>query len=333
MNARNATKLISPIVSFIIPVLNGEKYIERCLLSIRNLAFPSDAYEIIIIDNGSTDRTHQIIAMLGFKFLIIKGLNVSALRNQAAKHANGSYFAFVDSDVELSPSWIEKALASFGDKTVIASGCFPQVPPNATWVQATWDIHQSKHQLMTTRRAVSWLPSMNLVVRRADFLAIGGFNEGLETAEDVDLCYRLGARGTILCNPTMEAIHWGEAHDLRTFWRKEVWRGLGNLKGMRSHGVRSDELPSLGYPLYMLMMTLFCMVAVLIDLWQWRIRFMPFGLFGLTLPAICLALNTAYRAQSPEALLRLFVLYCVYGSARAYSIVRTYMRRFGSRTR
>src|SRR5262245_29677424 len=174
-----------PTVSFIIPVLNGETYIERCLLSIKNLISPGCTYEVIIIDNGSTDQTHHIIVNLGFKFHVIKGVNVSALRNQGTKQAKGRYFAFVDSDVELSRSWLENALSSFREKTVVASGCFPRVPPNATWVQATWDIHQSKRRSITTKQTVAWLPSMNLVVRREEFLAIGGFNEDLETAEDV----------------------------------------------------------------------------------------------------------------------------------------------------
>jgi len=325
--------MISPTVSFIIPVLNGERYIERCLLSIKNLISPVYTYEVIIMDNGSTDKTHQIIATLGFQFHVIKGVNVSALRNQGTKQANGRYFAFVDSDVELSPSWLESALNSFSDNTVVASGCFPRVPPDATWVQATWDIHQSQRQSITTKQTVAWLPSMNLVVRREDFLRIVGFDEDLETAEDVDLCYRLGSRGTILYKPAMEAIHWGEAQDLKTFWRKEIWRGSGNLKGILSHGLRWDELPSLGYPLYVLMVTLLCMAAPPIDLWHWRILLMPFGLFALTLPAMCLAINTAYRTQRLEALPKLFVLYLIYGLARAYSIARTCMRSFGSRKR
>lgn len=314
--------MTSPILSFVIPVLNEERHIKRCLLSIKNLAVHYYTYEVIIIDNGSTDNTHQIIANLGFKFHILKGVNVGTLRNQGARQASGHYLAFVDSDVELANSWLKNVLSSFTDKTVVASGCFPRVPPNATWVQTTWDIHQSKRQSMTARKAAAWLPSMNLVVRRDDFLAIGGFNEDLETAEDVDLCYRLGTRGTILCNPAMEAIHWGEAHDLKSFWRKEVWRGLGNLKGMLSHGLRRDELPSLGYPLYVLMAILFCTTAVLIDLWRWHILLMPFGLFAFTLPAMGLAIHAAYRAESLKALLRLFILYFIYGLARAYAIVR-----------
>ena len=89
---------------------------------------------------------------------------------------------------------------------------------------------------------------MAFIVRRNEFLTSGGFAEDLETAEDVDLCYRLGQQGTILYNPSMEAVHWGEDPDLATFWSKEVWRGKGSLKGIFAHGMRWDELPSIGYP-------------------------------------------------------------------------------------
>jgi hypothetical protein len=47
-------------------------------------------------------------------------------------------------------------------------------------------------------------------------------------------------------------VHWGEARNLLGFWRKEVWRGTSNLKGVIGHGLSLDELPSLGYPLYVL---------------------------------------------------------------------------------
>ena len=67
----------------------------------------------------------------------------------------------------------------------------------ATWVQRTWDIHGGRWS-QAEKPKVTWLPSMNLLVRRNAFLSIGGFNEGLETADDVDLCYRLAWYGTIL---------------------------------------------------------------------------------------------------------------------------------------
>ena len=89
-------------ISFIIPVWNDEKNIARCLRSIRNLDFSQLTYEVVILDNGSTDTTHLIIEEMGFPFRVIEKVHVSELRNRGAAVAQGEYLAFIDSDVELS---------------------------------------------------------------------------------------------------------------------------------------------------------------------------------------------------------------------------------------
>ena len=311
----------NPLLSFIIPVFNDEKNIDRCLHSIKNLVFPEKDYEVLVLDNGSTDGTIHILRELEVPFKVIAKVHVSVLRNNGARLSQGDFLAFVDSDVELSLYWAEHSLAAFHDPMVVATGCFPEVPGEATWVQQAWDIHQRGRQTATSR-PISWLPSMNLVVRRKDFWAVGGFNEQLETAEDVDLCYRLSQRGTILWSPTMKAIHWGEARDLVTFWRKEVWRGIGNFKGVLSHGFRWDELPSLGYPVWVIGLIVALGIGSFIDLWRGQFIFSLLSLVFLLLPAFFLSVNTAWAARCPASVPPLFVLYLTYGLARAYSVVK-----------
>ena len=310
-----------PLVSFVIPVLNGEHDIARCLNAIRSQNFKSNQYEVLIVDNGSTDRTQQIVRDLGFHVDVISGVTVAALRNQAAKSARGDYLAFVDADVEIKPHWLRHGLSIFENSSTVAAGCFPRAPSPPTWVQKAWEAHQCGRQDRNSQRPVSWLPSMNLLVRRDTFVKVGGFNERLDTAEDVDLCYRLGQLGSILCVPGMKAIHWGEARDLKIFWRKEVWRGKGNLRGVLAHGLRWDELPSLGYPMYILCLLLALVLSCVLDLSnrQFVMTLSSFGL--LILPALGLAIATIRRAGQPTALPGLFLLYLVYGFARAYSMV------------
>lgn len=312
----------SPLVSFVIPVFNSEKDIARCLRSIQQLRIAPEIYDVVILDNGSTDQTHRIMKELGFDFQVLPKVTVSALRNRGATLARGRYLAFVDSDVELSRNWLQSGLPVFDDATVVASGCFPGVPCNATWVQRTWDLHQRGRHADVNPRPIAWLSSMNLLVRKDVFLAIGGFNEELRTAEDVDLCYRLGQRGTLLCNPAMAAVHWGEARDLKIFWRKEVWRGLGNLRGVFSHGFRWDELPSLGYPLYTACLVVLLTLGIVLDLWYRQFLFVPVMTALLSLPALLLALNTVRLVKQPTAFFQLFVLYFLYGLARAYAAIK-----------
>lgn len=319
-----------PSLSFIIPVYNDQTNITRCVRSITALHNFRQDDEVIILDNGSTDGTHQILHQLGFQFEVIEDLHVSALRNRGAQMAKGDLLAFVDSDVELFPEWLENSIPMFCDPMMVAAGCFPEVPTEATWVQRAWDVHQRGRQ-PSSPFPIAWLPSMNLMVRREAFQSIGGFNENLETAEDVDLCYRLANHGGILCNPAMKAIHWGEAKDLATFWRKEVWRGIGNVRGLYSHGFRLDELPSVGYPLYVLLLVVMCGLGIGVDLWKGHVWMSLPSFIFLVFPAVVLALNTARRAHRPSLVPSLFVLYLIYGLARACSVIKSFLPRSKSR--
>lgn len=312
----------SPLVSFVIPVLNGEKYIERCLLSIKNQRCSEVNFEVIVLDNGSTDQTAAIVHRLGVHCEVLPKLTVSGLRNSGVQKACGVLIAFVDADVELTENWLQEALAVLRDCEIVACGCMPAVPTDATWVQKTWDLHQRVRPSKFTSETVPWLSSMNLTVRREAFAKVGGFNESLLTSEDVDLCYRLGKIGKIVLCPGMAAIHWGEAPNLSTFWRKEVWRGLGSFKGVLSHGLRVDELPSLGYPLFILSLLLALALGTVIDGFRGQLFLAPLAAFILVVPAVLLSLNTARITKCPNAVVSLFTLYLIYGFARAFSLVK-----------
>ena len=314
-----------PSVSFVIPVFNDEANIGRCVRSIQDQGYPLQ-YEIIVLDNGSTDETHHCLKNLGVSFEVIEHVHVSSLRNRGAQLAQGDFLAFVDSDVELSEHWMVKGLAEFHNPGIIAIGCFPRIPEGATWVQRAWDIHQRGRQLQRSE-PIAWLPSMNLLVRRDAFWAVGGFNEDLETAEDVDLCYRLSEKGMILNDPMMAAVHWGEARTVPIFWKKEVWRGIGNVKGLWSHGLRLDELPSLGYPLYMFVMGLAVVGGGLVDWWVGQFLWGGVALSLLILPGLLLASNTVRQSSQPRQFIPLSVLYVTYGLARAFSLIKACLPR------
>ena len=318
--------MTQPLVSFIIPVLNGEDFIGRCLRSIRQQMFSGGEYEVLVIDNGSTDRTLQIIQELGIAYEVVQKLKVSGLRNYGVSKTKGEYLAFIDSDVEIFSDWIEHAVFGLKHQRVVAGGCFPMIPLESTWVQKTWDLHQRRHEVSTTMQPISWLPSMNLIVRRKDFIAINGFNEKLVTAEDVDFCYRLGERGDIICNPNMRATHWGEAPDIKTFWRKESWRGLGNLPGLFSHGFQWNELPSIGYPIYHLVVGLLFLLGSIIGFFTLQFWIFPLFLLLLIAPAFLLAVHTIILTKDLFYFPQLFFLYQLYGWARAFAIVKSICR-------
>jgi glycosyltransferase involved in cell wall biosynthesis len=103
--------MYKPIVSVVIPTKNSGKTIETCLKSIKLQTFPN--FEVIVVDNYSTDKTGEIARELGVKMLLI-GPERSAQRNYGAKHSSGEFLFFVDSDMELTPKVLEKCVEKAG---------------------------------------------------------------------------------------------------------------------------------------------------------------------------------------------------------------------------
>ncbi len=248
-------------VSIIIPAFNEEKHLPLCLASIAGLNWPKDRLEVIVVDNGSTDDTCRIAESAGAVLLKAPGKTVSGLRNLGARHASGSILAFVDADCTVAPDWLIRASAYFDDHTAAAWGAPPGIPDDATWVQKTWYLVRQKEQPV---QKVDWLESMNLFVRKQQFLQINGFDESLVTCEDVDFSYRMAQFGTIVSDRSIRVRHLGEAPTLGIFLKKEIWRGKGNFTGMMKHGLTRKEIPSLAVPLYF---ALFIPALVLITLW------------------------------------------------------------------
>lgn len=92
-----------PKFSIIVPVYNTEKYLKRCLDSIRNQTFKN--YEVIIVNDGSTDNSSDIISKYPFKIINQKNQGLSMARNNGVKESSGEYLIFLDSD-----DYIEKDL-------------------------------------------------------------------------------------------------------------------------------------------------------------------------------------------------------------------------------
>jgi GT2 family glycosyltransferase len=160
---------------------------------------------------------------------------------------------------------------------------------------------------------------MNLFVRKKHFFEIGGFNESLETCEDVDFCYRIKRHGKIVSDSTIGVIHYGEAATLREFAGKEIWRGRGNLRGIISHGFSLKELPSLAIPVYfgVLLPLLFLFAIITVNL-KWLVA----GLVFLLLPDLAVIIRVRNKIADRPDILRLLALLQVYFFSRTIAVIK-----------
>lgn len=303
-------------VSFIIPARNSEATLEECLSSIYAQTGGCGVFEVLLIDNGSSDRTVDIAKGKGARVLEGPGLTVGALRNLGARNARGRIFAFVDSDCVISSSWLDNALPLFDDQQVGIVGAPTSVPENGTWVQSAWYMHRKKTKI---REFVTWLPTENLLVRREVFEKINGFNEMLVTCEDVDLCYRIGESHKIISDFSISAVHLGEARTLRDFFRKERWRGKGNFRGIFLHGLRIDEIPSLLMVGYGLTAMLLFIVGIFRAFYYSDINTLSVSIVFWVFPPIAMAIRTSLKVRKFKGVFPLTLLYAVYIAARTVS--------------
>lgn len=307
------------LFSIIIPAYNEEKSLPGCLESLKNQNLPANDFEVIVIDNGSTDQTPNIVKNYGATLIVNKEKNVSGLRNLGAQMAQGEVLAFIDADCTAASNWLTAASKYINNEKVSAWGGVPGVPDDATWVQKSWYNLRKKTEKVL---AVEWLESMNLFVRKSTFLNLGGFNESLVTCEDVDFSYRLGEQGKIIADQDISVLHLGEAATIKAFIRKEFWRGLSNFQGLFSHRLKLSELPSLALPVYFaIFLPLIVLLSIIVDG-----AYMKYlALAAILLPGIAVWYKLINKQLTTVEILKLQVLLHIYFAVRSVSAFKGLM--------
>ena len=197
-------------VSVIIPVLNGAHTIGDTLRSLANQA-PVDAHrETIVVDNGSTDGTVELVGGLGVRLLHEAISGAAAARNCGLRAASGEIVVLCDADTVLTRRWLAEMLAAFDDPDVtLAAGrivCYPPKTGPERYLAGcgVYDVERA-----VARPWFPLAPSGNMAVRRAAALAVDGFDEAMLTAEDADFCYRVlrAYPGAITYRPAAMLFH------------------------------------------------------------------------------------------------------------------------------
>lgn len=242
----SVTRVVGPVLSFVVPVRTDAEHLRRCLASIRRSACGMSV-EVLVVDNGSTDDSAEVARKAGARVIAMPERRVAELRNAAARLAESDLIAFVDADHEIDPEWSGAAVELLQDASTSAVGSQYRAPREGTWVQRMYD-RLRRHQ--PGSREADWLPSGNLVVRKSAFDRIGGFDTSLETCEDVDFCQRLIASGgRLLSTDRLRSIHRGDPQTLRALFLGELWRGRDNLRVSLRAPVRWGALPSIAIPI------------------------------------------------------------------------------------
>jgi glycosyltransferase involved in cell wall biosynthesis/4-amino-4-deoxy-L-arabinose transferase-like glycosyltransferase len=183
--------------SVIVPVYNGEEHLGRCLDALQ--ASSVAPLEIIVVDDGSTDRSGELARAKGVSVISTGSRSGPAhARNRGAGEARGDILVFIDADVAVHPDTLEKILAAFSAQLDLQAlmGSYDDAPAERSVISLYKNLlHHYVHQ-QGRRRALTFWAGCG-AVRRRTYLELGGMNETYTrpSIEDIEMGYRLHQRG------------------------------------------------------------------------------------------------------------------------------------------
>lgn len=222
---------VYPSVSVIVPIYNGEAALPELVERLLGQQYPADRVEFLLIDNGSGDRTPQILqlaASQGHPLRAIPYSNIQssyAARNAGIAAATGKILAFTDADCHPEPNWLAALVQPFSDASVGLVAGEIKALPGQNWLERYADRQGTLSQHNTLNH--SFLPygqTANLAVRAEILGQVGLFRPHLTTGGDADLCWRI-QQGT-----DARIVH---AADAVVYHRHR-----NSLKGLRSQWYR-----------------------------------------------------------------------------------------------
>lgn len=241
-----------PDLSVVVPTYNRRAGILRLLRALEEQTFPSDRFEVMVVNDGSTDGTGAALAALKtpYRLRVLEQANdgPAAARNAGLQQAQGRLIVFLDDDVAPSPELLEAHVDAQGDADdlVVVGPMYPPTDwPRSAWVR--WEERQLLKQYDAMDRGLypctpRQFYTGNASAPRALLLRAGGFDPRFKRAEDVELAFRLWALGArFQFEANADVVHYAS----RSFasWRRTPYQyGQYDVVMGREKGINTFEM-------------------------------------------------------------------------------------------
>lgn len=221
------------MVSFVIPAHNEERLIGRTLAALRDATGSlGEPYEIIVVDDGSSDRTAAIARGQGARIVQVSHRHIAATRNAGARVARGDRLIFVDADTRVSGAVVRAAVAAL-EAGAVGGGCLVRFDePLPTWARLTQPLLDA--MMKSFRLAAGCF----VFCTRAAFDAVGGFDERMYGAEEIGLSRALHRHGRFV---VLRQTVISSGRKLRAYSGAEVFAIVSGLAARGRNAVASRE--------------------------------------------------------------------------------------------
>jgi len=219
-----------PFISVIVCSYNGERTIRQCLDGLLRLNYRY--YEVIVVDDGSTDGTAEIAQQYPFRTIRTENRGLSSARNAGLDAATGEIVAYIDDDAYPDPDWL-KYLAMAFRTTDHAGVGGPNIPPPGDGLIADCVAVAPggpTHVLVSDREA-EHIPGCNMAFRKSCLESVGGFDAKFRVAgDDVDVCWRLQEREWSLGFSPAAVVWHRRRNSVKSYWKQQ--KGYGKAEAL-----------------------------------------------------------------------------------------------------
>jgi len=225
-----------PKVSVVVACYNGERTLKTCLESLGRLNYP--AYEVILVDDGSTDSTPEIArAFPNVRYVREDNYGLSVARNTGIAAATGEIVAFTDADCRADEDWLHYLVGALQSGGYVCVGGHNLLPPDDSWIAAAVLVSPGgpAHVMLTDSEA-EHVPGCNMAFYKWALEEIGGFDPVFTRAgDDVDVCWRLRERSyRIAFSPAGFVWHYRRSN-IKAYLQQQAGYGEAEALLMRKH--------------------------------------------------------------------------------------------------
>jgi ABC-type multidrug transport system fused ATPase/permease subunit/GT2 family glycosyltransferase len=219
-----------PRISVVVCSRNGSHTISECCEGLLEQDYPD--FEVVVVDDGSTDATAAIASEYGFRVISTENQGLSSARNTGLAAATGEIVAYIDDDARPDPHWLTYLAATFL-RTDHAGVGGPNIPPpgDGPIARCVANAPGGPIHVLLSDTVAEHIPGCNMTFRRSCLQAVGGFDPQYRAAgDDVDICWRLHARGWTLGFHPAAVVWHRRRNSVRAYWKQQM--GYGKAEAM-----------------------------------------------------------------------------------------------------
>lgn len=229
--------MFCPRVTVVVPAFNASSTLPLCLRALANQDYPREAYEVVVVDDGSTDETATIARSAGVRVLSQPNQGPAVARNAGVAAATGEIVLFTDADCAPAADWIRQMVAPLADPEIAGVKGSYRTQQRDVVARLAQCEFEERYDRLDRQPLIDFVDSYAAAFRIEALHRAGGFDPAFPRAnnEDVDLSYRLARLGYRLVFNRQAVVY----HRHVTSWRGYIWlktrRGYWRIMALKAH--------------------------------------------------------------------------------------------------